>query len=111
MREVGEVGAIQRSKCQKLTDFLPKLLPNVNAEDLLGFVSDSQIASWKAMKAQRWTWPANLWALSENQQSNKDELVTEQPTRVADLDAELQFHKFGFNKNSVLPIRCDASMA
>jgi len=40
VREVGEVGAVQISKRQKLTDFLPKLSPNVDAQELLGFLSD-----------------------------------------------------------------------
>jgi len=30
VREVGEVSAVQSSKCQKLTDFLLKLSPNLD---------------------------------------------------------------------------------
>ena len=40
-QSVREVGAVQSSKCQKLTDFLLKLSPNLDTLDLLGFLSDS----------------------------------------------------------------------
>ena len=35
MKEVGEVGSVQSSKHRKLTDFLAKLSPNVDAQDIL----------------------------------------------------------------------------
>jgi len=37
LRNIDEVGAVQRSKWQKLTDLLPKLLSNVDAQELLEF--------------------------------------------------------------------------
>jgi len=43
----------------------------------LGWYMYQQIASWKDMKAQRWTWPANLrtlpwpWKSTEHQRKRK----------------------------------------
>jgi len=37
MRNIDEVGAVQRCKWQKFTDLLPKLLSNVDAQELLEF--------------------------------------------------------------------------
>jgi len=65
---MGEFSTIQSSKHQDSKGHRPlayKLLLNIDAQDLLGFSSMlyQQIASWKATKAQHWTWPAKLWAL------------------------------------------------
>jgi len=53
-------------------DFLPKLFPNLDAQDFLEFLSNSYqlIASWKT---QRWSWLQTSGPCPdpESQQSNK----------------------------------------
>jgi len=54
VNEIGEVSAVKSSEWQKLTDFFPKLLPNADKQELLGFLWHYQPI------AQHWTWSAKL---------------------------------------------------